>query len=277
MTNEVRLTFEAGPGGQQALLALGGVSKIQNSDVNGSICQYSGTLTFIGGQNSVNNGIVDAPHDLPVWVPEGDLPDPGPPTVDQGPYSNLLSTASTYTTAPRIISSPLTLTGNLYVNGNVTVNADVTSSGTNSIVATGTVTLPKDVTLGSGVRIVARGNVSSDNHITLGKEVQIFTFANINLGNHSELTATSGNVLLAMGNITSQNHLDFTGIIFAGGTVTLATQAEVQGTIIAGKGFDIKKATVTWDPSVFANLNPINYNGAHYLLPDTWQWSESPF
>jgi Tfp pilus assembly protein PilX len=281
MTNEVRLTFEAGPGGQQALLALGGVSKIQNSDVNGSICQYSGTLNFIGGQNSVNNGIVDATNDLPNWVPEGDLPDPGPPTVDQSPYSNLLATAKNdYPIAPLVIDSLDKLTNNLvgttnYVNGNVTIKINIPANRT--VVANGTVTLPSDVTLGAGVQIVSQENVSSDNHVTLADQAKIFTFANINLGNHSELTATSGNVLLAMGNITSQNSLNFTGVIFAGGKVTLATQAEVQGTIIAGQGFDIKNATITWDPSVFSDPNPINYNGAHYILPDTWQWAESPF
>jgi cytoskeletal protein CcmA (bactofilin family)/Tfp pilus assembly protein PilX len=284
MTNEVRLTFEAGPGGQQALIALGTntTSTIAaNTSVDGTI-YVEGTLRIANGVHEGDlSDIIDAGTIAGNTnaATAGELPNPGPPTLDQGPYSNALNTAATYTNAHLIIGTT-NLNGTLYVNGNVKIDASATVTGPGTIVATGTVETDGQVIIGADVKIVARGNVEFKNQVTLGNRVEVFSLANITFATHgsggSDSTA-NGVILLAIGNISTKN-IDFNGIIYAEGRVNVTSGSDIRGTVIAKQGFDLAaNVDVTYDPSVFANQNPINYGGAHYIVPSTWQWSESPF
>ena len=280
-TNTVRLSLTGGAGGQQAIMALGGSSQIQNSDVYGTIYQApTGPLEFKGGNSSVSD-IVDAKNGITGNVPnplqEGDL-NPGPPTLDRTPYTTALTNTASYSATNLTFSTINDFTNNLangtnYVNGTLTINTDIPAN--RALVVNGTVTIG-GIIINSGVKIVAGGNVSSDNHVILKGQTEIFTLTNIILGVHSDVLAEE-TALLAMGNIISYNHLSFTGIIYAEGTVKIETQATVTGTIIAGQGFDIKNATVTYDPSVFANPNPVNYGNGLAIQTGTMQWEEAPF
>jgi hypothetical protein len=281
VTNTVRLKLEGGAGGQQAISALGGSSTIQNSDVYGSIYQAPpGTLTFKGGNNFASD-VIDAKGGIvnkPSGADEGTL-DPGSPTLDRTPYTDALNTASTYTNAPLVVDNLNKLTNNLvngtnYVNGALTINIDLPANRT--LVASGPVTFPNSTTVGAGVKIVAGGNVSFGNHIILKEQTQIFTLVNISFATQGA-TATNGTILLAMGDINPAKNIDFYGIFYAEGKVLATSGSNIRGTIIAGQGFDIAaNCTIYYDPSVFANPNPINYGNSLAIQTGTLQWEESP-
>jgi hypothetical protein len=281
VTNTVRLKLEGGAGGQQAIIALGGSSTIQNSDVYGSIYQAPpGTLTFKGGNNFASD-VIDAKGGIvnkPSGADEGTL-DPGSPTLDRTPYTDALNTASTYTNAPLVVDNLNKLTNNLvngtnYVNGALTINIDLPANRT--LVASGPVTFPNSTTVGAGVKIVAGGNVSFGNHIILKEQTQIFTLVNISFATQGA-TATNGTILLAMGDINPAKNIDFYGILYAEGKVLATSGSNIRGTIIAGQGFDIAaNCTIYYDPSVFANPNPINYGNSLAIQTGTLQWEESP-
>jgi cytoskeletal protein CcmA (bactofilin family) len=277
MTNEVRLTFEAGPGGQQALIALGTniISTIAaNTSVDGTI-YVEGTLRIANGvregalSDIIDAGTITGNDDVAI---EGELPDPGPPTLDRTPYTADLNRTPGYTNLT--ISSPLTLSGDRVVEGNVTINANITGPG--KIVAKGTVTVGNDVTIGTGVKIVAAGDVSFGNHVTLEAQTEIFTLDDISFATQG--ATANGTTLLAMGDIDPAKNLDFEGIMYAEGRINITSGSNIHGTVIAGEGFSLaSNVEVTYDPSVFATPSPINYGTGHYIVPSTWQWSESPF
>jgi hypothetical protein len=271
-TAAVRLDTQIGPRGQAALIGLGGNSTIHNSPVNGNVYQDSGKLTFDGSANqNIINGSLDAAS---IGSPkkgtftEGEIPDPGPPQMDTtiyNSYTNDLDKADSYNDnlvhtngKTRYVDGPYTIidapTGSKWViNGAVTVSA----------------------TIQAGATIVAAGIVDFPNHVTLEAKTTIFTKTNITFGVDG-VTGTE-TALLAMGNIIATNHFNIEGVIFAGGTVTIATQGEITGTLIAGLGFDIKNTKVTYDPTVFPVPNPIQYgNGNPVPQPGTWQWQEIP-
>jgi len=276
-SNQVRVSLEAGPGGQQALMALGGNSTIQNTTVNGSIYQAPpGTLTFNGGNNSAND-IIDAKGGVvnpPSGAEIGTL-DPGPPTLDKTQYiTNIQYAASNG--IPGGTFNGLALGGGLnYYSNSVTINGNITGPGT--IVVNGTVTFPNAITVGADVKIVAEGNVSFGNHITLKERTEIFTLANISFATQGA-TATNGTTLLAMGNIDPAKNIDFYGILYAEGEILATSGSNIRGTLIAGQGFDIAaNCTITYDPSVFAIPNPINYGNSLAIQTGTMQWEEGPF
>jgi hypothetical protein len=276
-TAAVRLKTQIGPRGQQALIGLGGSSTIKNTPVTGSIYQSPGTLTFEGGKNqSPVSGIVDAVIvNKPDNVTKGEVPDPGPPTIDEtkyAEYTNALNKAASYSVGTTNNVGGVSGTNYINIAGTYYPLSAIPAGST--WVINGAVEINSNSpTIGKGAKIVATTNVTAGNALTLEDDVQIFTKGNIALGNHA-VSSGSGCALLAMGDISCDNHLNFKGIIFAGGQVMFATKLTLEGTLIAGDGFIIKNATVIYNPTVF-DPDLIKYgNGNPVPQPGTWQWSE---
>jgi hypothetical protein len=123
---------------------------------------------------------------------------------------------------------------------------------------------------------VAQGDVSFGNHITPGLQTEIFTLADISFATQG--ATANGTTLLAMGNIDPAKNLDFNGIMYTGGRVNVTSGSNIRGTIITRGGFDLaSNVTVTYDPSVFAYPNPIDYGDGLAIMTNTWQWAEAPF
>lgn len=287
----VQLSFLGAPGAQQGLLALGGDTVIKNSDVIGDIYQaYPGTVTFEGGSSSVDGtveadgGIINPPSDLV----EGDLPDPDPgPWIDPADYTgpgNPLDTASS--TNPAVATQgnyvgSFNLNADpdhtIYVNGNLVINGDITGSGT--IAVDGTVSFGSNgVDIDDNVTIIAANNISvNKNNTTLGENVQLVTMNDFYLSNNQNYP-NPGISIIAIGNVNVEaNMTGFQGIIYAGGKVSFnnGTQ-DLEGAVIAWDGFDLGANTsITYDPTVFANPNPIDY-GDSLVITDSWEWRENP-
>ncbi|MBI9020630.1 MAG: hypothetical protein JEZ10_05185 [Verrucomicrobia bacterium] len=286
----VQLTMEAAPGGQQGLLSLGGDTVIKNSDVFGDIYQAPpGTVHFTGGGNG-GEGTIDAEGGVtgsqPSGLVEGDLPDPDPgPWIDPDDYAGQLATAAS-TNASDAIQPPggtyigtFNLTGGTnFVNGNIVLNADVTGSGT--IVADGTVSFGANgVDIDDNVTIIAANNISvNKNNTTLGENVQLITMTDFNLSNNQDYP-NPGVTIIAIGNVNvDANMKGFKGIIYAGGKVTFSGGVQdLEGAIIAWNGIDLgSNASITYNPDMFANPNPIDYGDSLAIQTDSWEWQENP-
>ena len=296
-----RILIETGPGGQQALLALGGDSVVDNGKgvIDGTIYQAPPGTLSIGNNVTVTDlveadgGIIGGGADD---VIEGDLPDPDPgPKIDPDTtpesslgnnYTDWLKKASE-TNNPEVIqgvySGPFDLNSkpdnSIYVNGNVEIGQNITGSG--KIVANGTVTFGsnnKSVT--DDVTIVAKSDFDvTASGITFGENVILVSEGNFTLdGNQNypypgtSIVALKDPETSPYGNVTvGANTKEFKGLIYADGRVTIASGGqEIRGTIIAWEGFDIgANAKITYDPSVFSDPSPVDY-GSVTLISSSW-------
>lgn len=127
--------------------------------------------------------------------------------------------------------------------------------------------------IGSGVRIVSQGNVDFKQQATLREQTEVFTMQDILFRQAG--TTTEGTTLIAMGNIVIQQQMDFKGILYSEGTIEVAQNANLEGTLIARDGFEIKSnITVKYNPDVFANPNPLPFFS--WVLTTRRQWEQNP-
>jgi hypothetical protein len=284
ISSTVRSVLIGAPGVDYALMALGGESEVKGSSSGGIIGDI-----YVAGKGAIDKtivGNVEDVNDISTVDYAGGTTypvDPLPfPHLDQTAYDALLSTANTDINAYQGTNSgPFNLAGaannTIYVHGDVNIEANVTGSGT--IVASGKVTFNKNgKTLAGGVKIVAGGIIDIDkNNTTFGANTELFSKNDI-LIKGTVNWPSYGMSIMAMNNVTvSANMVGFKGIIYSEGKVTLENGVQsIRGTIIAWNGFDIKSnSTITYDPSVFPDDNPIPFST--WVLTNRRQWEESPF
>lgn len=287
----VRYTIEAAPGIHQGLLALGGDSTLKNPTIIGDVYQaYPGTITFsegskadsIHGTIEAEGGLINPPSGLDV----GDLPDPDPgPWVDPADYTDpgqpldIASSTNPVVAIQGVYSGPFDLSGDtIYVNGNVTIDKDSPVPDGKTVVASGTVTfgIGKDSVqeIGDNAVIIAGGNIGVDgSNIEFGENAQLITMTDFYLSNNQDYP-NPGVGIIAIGNVNVEaNMTGFQGIIYAGGKVTFndGTQ-DLEGAVIAWDGFDLgANSSITYNPDVFADPNPIDYGDSLALLSGVWQ------
>ncbi len=209
----------------------------------------------------------------------GTFPTIPAPILDQTPYTTLLDYAADTNNSEVLIgtqtSGTLTFNGStLYINGDLKINGDIPAGET--IVITGEVSGEKSgQTINGGTGIVSGGDVTFKNHVILAEQVEIFTQSDIifdTSGGGGSLSEADGATLLALGDIITKN-IDFNGIIYAEGRVEVTSGSDINGTIIAWQGFDLDaNVTVTYDSSVFADPNPIDFGDSLAIQTDSWVW-----
>lgn len=277
---QVQVVLTGAPGVNQALLGLGGNSTIRANVMVDSPVYVRGHLTLQGGNITITEP-VELGGETTTINPSNYEPKQ---TVDVIVFPSF-STTETYQTYQTLLSQaasggittqPYTVQGALggatvHVNGNVTIGS-VTGPGT--IVCTGEaqITSPHTV-IGSGVRIVSQGNVDFKQQATLREQTEVFTMQDILFRQAG--TTTEGTTLIAMGNIVIQQQMDFKGILYSEGTIEVAQNANLEGTLIARDGFEIKSnITVKYNPDVFANPNPLPFFS--WVLTTRRQWEQNP-
>jgi hypothetical protein len=287
-TNSVRAKLTTAPGVDQGLMSLGGDSYIKQSrstHINSDI--------YIAGEGDVNvlvNGNVeDADDGMQVDYGGGtDLVDEMDfLPFDQTDYTNWIHTANTDTNAHQATSTPYTGLfdlstaddGIIYVHGDIDIENDVTVTGL-TIVATGNVNFnTPNKQLAANTRIVAGGNIDLDKSgITFGVNTELFSRQDITIGGNETFPA-SGMTILAMDDVVVEANVTLNGIIYAEGSVNLVNGTQnITGTIIAWDGFDIlSNTTITYDPGVFAEDNPLESFFTTVVQTKPSQWAESPF
>lgn len=269
-------------GGKYALFAMGGDTQIDsNVEVNGDFYQLTGSANIDSKQNLNKgtgiNGFVAAgdggPDDGNITgngvddILYVEVPIPTPPSIDTTIWvDGYIAAAYADSNAVSIVTngyaSPLVL--NLQTNFNLasgmTFPSDqiisiFDSNNTNLLVNTGDITFDNWADIRDGSIIVADGDITFDQKVTLGKDTIIFATGSIYIKQASD-SSISGTTLLALEDIELAQQLVFKGIIFGLGKVTVGSNAEVEGTIIAGDGIEINSnAKITYNPDVF--LNPL--------------------
>ena len=276
----VQIQLIGAPGIDQALLGLGGDSEIhQNVTIDGTVYQ-SGSLII--HQNVEISDMVEAADDGTVVT--GVDPDQLQtvevitfPHLDRTPYETLINYAEDTNNTDVVqgdttYSTPIDLNGGtIYVNGDITIKNDVIRDGT--IVATGTITLDKpQLTIGSDVSLVANGDITFKQQTDFESNTEVFSMSDIIFRQSGETDA--GTSLLAMGDVFIRASMDFLGVIYAEGEIDINAQSDLRGTIIAWDGFDIaSNSSITYDPTVFANPNPIDW-GNFFTPTQPLQWKK---
>ncbi|HPR82286.1 MAG TPA: hypothetical protein PLD51_00370 [Pontiellaceae bacterium] len=292
-TGVVRLRMVAGPGGQQALMGLDGSQSTiaANVTVNGTIYQ-DGVLHIANGASTELNDIIDATGGITGNTGEatpGDLPDPIPgPRIEASrltAYANMLGYAASTNAGAYPSGSAISLGGGTnYYNGSATIDKNVTGPGT--IVVASNLTVAADIP--ANVNLIAGGIVTLGNKSALYGNNIVFTYRDIDISGGNFYGSFVS--LLSMGGIWISAGIDnFKGILYADGLYRSPAQdgksygiifksgtQTIRGTVIAWEGFYMgSNATITYDPTVFANPNPINYGNTLAIQKKTWE--EAPY
>lgn len=161
------------------------------------------------------------------------------PTIDTTYYDNELATAATYPPGDESWTGNKTLSGVYYVNGDVFFgnNATINITGSAVIVITGTFLTNNSGTVGDNLTIIAGDVITIENSVTIGLNNVWFSSVGFNVGNIGEfgdITAGEGTAFITPGFIDIGNSIDFNGLLFCEGTLTLGTNTDFDGTIIAG-------------------------------------------
>ena len=287
----IRQKIQVWNGGKYALFALGGNTQIDsNVEVNGDFYQVAGSANIDTKENLNKgtgiNGFVAAgdggPDDGNITgngvkdILYVEVPIPTPPDIDTTIWvDQFLAAAYADSNAVSVVTngytSPLVL--NLQTNFNLASGMNFPSdqiisvfndNNSNLLVNTGDITFDNWADIRQGSIIVADGDITFDQKVTLGKNTTIFATGSIYIRQASD-SSVSGTTLLALGDIELAQQLIFKGIIFGKGKVTVGSNAEIEGTIIAGGGIEINSnAKILYNPDVF--LNPLI--GVNNVLDD---------
>lgn len=198
-----------------------------NVTINGDA---SATGSISSGSGSVITGESYSSVEPPTTVP----------SLETTFYDNQLAIAATYPVANKTYSGTQTISGVTYVHGNVSINNNVVINltGTATIVATGTVSVANNVRIGNNFHLIAGGAVSINNNIDIGGYGRWYSSVGFNINNNAEVgdvAIGSGTVFLTPGYFNIANNCEFSGFVYAGGTVSVGNNADITGNIVAGK------------------------------------------
>lgn len=192
-----------------------------NGDASASGDVSLGINSSITGETSIN---VDPPAD--------------PPSLETTYYLQQIALAAASPYGNQSWGSRA-LSGTTYVNGNLSIsnNANITLTGVATVVVTGTLNTNNNVNYGANLTLIAGGAVSIQNNVNIGANNTWYSNTGFNINNNADIgtvTVGSGTVFLTPGYFNISNNCDFYGLIFAGGTVSIGTNANITGTLIAG-------------------------------------------
>jgi hypothetical protein len=298
----VRVKYVGAPGMDQALVALGGHSEIKNPSVTIYGDVYIAGTGTVGTQ--IDGNLEDADDGAGISYGGTLLPVDTLPRIpiDRAPYETLITYAQNPTNSGVLPGGEVAVSlsnSTNYYHGDITV---VSISGTGTIVASGDIQIGKKAG-GSMVAIPSGMQLVSGNNARLTKALaqtnnSLYAPENITIESSSEFNG-EGITLLAMQGIYCEASAPyFAGIMYAEGLYsgdpkTSPPQSaknysiifkdgnqgdNYRGTIIAWNGFDIgARLTFTYDPSVFADPNPLSdyFNG--FVPTRPLQWEQTPY
>lgn len=233
----------------------GGASLGNNATVNGNV-YINGNLSMGSGATvtgdatatgSISGGTVQGSKE------SGAPPPPNPPTLEVTYYTNQINYANTNPTVVGTYAVPSSLSpGTVYVRGDVTINNNVTLTGVSTIVATGTVTTGSNITIGNNLTIIAGGQITMVNAVTIGAKGLWYSATGIlfkNTGTVSDVNVGDGSAFITPGDIIAKNNLNFSGFIYAGGTLSIKNNMTFSGLMVA-KTLDVgNNSNLTVNPS----------------------------
>jgi hypothetical protein len=204
-----------------------------NNDVDvGSGATISGDA-YSTGDISGDTGGISGTAESDVATPEVN------PEIDTTYYDNEIATAATYPPGDQDWTGTTTLSGTYYINGNGEFgNASVIDiTGVSTIVATGTFLARNYSSIGDNLTVIADGLITIQNDVSIGANGIWYSSVGFDVGNTTTIGAVSigsGTSFISPGDIDIGNNVDFSGLLFCEGTLTMGNNMVFEGNIIAG-------------------------------------------
>ncbi len=194
------------------------------------------------------------------------LPPPNPPPtlprLDPSYYDGQIAAAAAYSPSNVSMNTLVDLSiGTLYVNGDATLSTtNGWLKGPGTLVATGKITLEDGVVVDPQVTLIA-GSSLVLNAVRVGNGGLLYARNEVDLQADNGLVM-SQSALLTPGDVRTGNTFSFSGILYAGGTITMTSSAHIQGSAVVGGSVLINDhATITYDRSRFPATIPIGLAG----------------
>lgn len=201
--------------------------------------------------------------------PSTEPPDPPPtmPALDTSYYDALIAYAATNGGGSR--TYPLALGGaTLYVMGNESIG-DITGPGT--LVVGGDASLGQNVILGDNTWVISGGTFSIDKNLQAGSNCLLYAAIGFDIAKSADVSI--GNcTLITPGDIDVKKNLTMSGLLYAGGTITMEKDTTLVGSAVAGQGFDISKLpNLTYDASQFPPFLPPGFTPEVSVVNILWK------
>ncbi len=228
----------------------------EGSVIAGDIYADNG-YQFIATPPSVSGGIYD---DVPGGEYSAPDPVPGIPKLDVSYYDALIANAEASTTASPVY--PLSLGGhtNYLKMANYSVGGRINGPGV--LVVSGDISISSgSAVIGSDVMLISGGTFTIDKDCTSGSNNLFYAATGFDLAKNNNISIGSC-ALVTPGTINIKKELNFSGLIYAGGTIDADKVGTVVGAIVAGGDVRLKMDyTVTYDASLlplemFPGLEP---------------------
>lgn len=217
----------------------------KGTTITGDIFADNG-YRFVGGEPSVSGGIYDdaAGGSYPAPVPV-----PPPPLLDTAPYDRLITNAlSGATTAP---TYPLNLGGSTNYLHLAAFTLGGRVNGPGALVISGDISIPSGSgVVGDDVTLISGGMFTINKDCTSGSNAVFYAATGFDLAMNNNISIGSC-LMITPGDINIAKELNFTGLMYAGGTIDSDKTGTLVGSMIAVGSIRLKmEYHVTYDASV---------------------------
>jgi hypothetical protein len=188
--------------------------------------------------------------------------------IDQSAYDTELGLGVTGAT---ITDNILDLAGGTVVVDSSIDNLDGITGG-GLLVVKGDQTFNSGLTVDSDITIVVDGTLEFQKDADIGDNVHMYVTGDAKLSKDATVSTGEGCSLLVLGDLIIKKNLDFQGIIFAEGHVTVDKDLKVTGTMIAGEDYTLKKdAVVTFNAGMIPeDVRNDMIIGTHIVQSSMW-------
>lgn len=197
-------------------------------------------------------------------------PIPPAPILNTAPYNELISNSTNGATTQPLYPYNLSIQGTNYLNlASFSVGGRIDGPGT--LVVYGDVSVSSgSAVIGNNVTIIAGGSITLDKDCTAGFNDVYYANSGFNLAKNNSISI-GDSALITPGNINIKKDFNFSGMIYAGGTIDADMGGTITGSVVAVGSIRIKMDyNIVYDAP--SGEPPPGFEYVLKLTP--YQWSE---
>lgn len=238
--------------------------------INGDVF-YAGDYTSDTNGLNVNGAAYDTNSPPPGGVPPN-------PVVSTASYSNLIAQAAASGSLVTATNG-MQLTGlTNYFKGNLDLNGDVRGPG-GMIVVNGNLNVGQgagNLFFTNNVTVVVRDGLTVGKSFAAGSNCVLYAGGGMIFAQEATIGKTNGGcALITPSSLWAKNTLEFYGLVFVDGGITLDKESTIVGCVIANGGFPKqidKNLSVTFNSSALPDdLSSLGFTQVTNVYPGVWQ------